>query len=61
MLHRGKVINRIRADCFHKVGIYAEEDKSSLHVQRVTEALKATFALYACLKPWLGFGFYVTA
>ena len=25
-----------------QVGIYAEEDKGSLHVQRVTEALKAS-------------------
>ncbi|CAK9012771.1 unnamed protein product [Durusdinium trenchii] len=35
------------------VGIYAEEDKSSLHVQRVTEALKVTSSKPGPIAPYL--------
>eukprot|EP00438_Fugacium_kawagutii_P026356 Skav214026 [mRNA] locus=scaffold3389:66573:69811:- [translate_table: standard] len=38
--------------CAAKVGIYAEEDKGSLHVQRVTEALKASDPAAAWALPW---------
>ena len=43
--NRGEIAVRVARACHEEglttVGIYAEEDKGSLHVQRVTEAFKA--------------------
>lgn len=55
--NRGEIAVRVARACHEEglktVGIYAEEDKGSLHVQRVTEALKVTSTKPGPIAPYL--------